>query len=431
MTSIRTLIALATKHSYFIEQADVDSAYIQADLDPNEEVYVRFPKGLEHRPDYKGRVMKLKKALYGLKQSGRVWYNMLRTFLLGLGYKPTSTDACVYITSLLNGTLSYIAVYVDDLLFVGPSMVEIARVQSALQCRFGIKNLGPAEYILGIQIIRNESGSIGLSQRTYALDILDRFGLKDCRPLSTPMQPNLQLNKDEDAPMNPILRHRYLQLIGSLMYLMLGTRPDLCHAIGYLSRFSSNPNPFHMNAALHVLRYISGTISLGLLYNKSSPLSAFTAYSDSDWGADINTSRSTMGNVFLMSGAAICWASKLQSRIASSSTEAEYLGFNFAASEAISFIDRFIELGDPLPSPLIIFGDNQGAIALSKEPRFRSRAKHIRMSEHLARERVADNILGIEYIPTQDMVADIMTKALPTPNFVRNRNFLGLVILGD
>ena len=209
---------------------------------------------------------------------------------------------------------------------------------------------------------------------------------------------------------------------------MLGTRPDLCHAVGYLSRFSSNPQPSHWTAVVHVLRYIKGTIDLGLHYKHNSlGLDAFTAYTDSDWASDEDTSKSTMGFTFLKSGAAIAWASRLQKRVTHSSTEAEYLGMNFAAKEGIHISNQLFELKEPLSGPLRLFGDNQGAIALSKEARFHSRTKHIRLNEHAARELVERKELVVEYIPTTDMVADVMTKSLTFAPFDKFRSHLGLV----
>ena len=162
--------------------------------------------------------MKLKKALYGLKQSGRVWNQTIHAHLLSLGYERLRTDSCIYITVLADGSKHYIALYVDDLLFVGPSLAEIARVKLSLSTRFGIKDLGEAEFILGLQISRDGHGGIRLGQRAYLLTILDRFGLSECRPYFMPMVPNLQLEATKDpSKLDPILKRRYLQAIGSLM----------------------------------------------------------------------------------------------------------------------------------------------------------------------------------------------------------------------
>jgi hypothetical protein len=414
-TSIRTLLALAARHNYHVEQADVDSAYIQAKLDPKETVYIRPPPGLRDEKRFDGKVLKLKRALYGLKQSGRVWNLTLHTFLVDLGYRRLRSDACTYAITT-NDRPTFIAAYVDDLLFVGSNMEEIKRVKAALHQRFGIKDLGAAEWVLGIQVARTPEG-IWLGQRSYLEDVLKRFGMHDCRALSTPMAPGLHLRASTSPP-DPVLKLRYLQAVGSLMYAMLGTRPDLCHTVSYLSRYASNPTEDHWAAIMHVLRYIRGTTDLGIFYsNKTTSSTAFYAYSDSDFSADINTSKSTMGYVFTLSGGAISWSSKLQSRVAHSSTEAEYIGLGHAMKEGVHICEQLDELGFPTPSPMRLFGDNQGANALAHNPRFHERSKHILRSEHIAREYVEDGKFVVEYIPTNDMVADIMTKSLPRPTF--------------
>ncbi|KAK4695438.1 hypothetical protein P7C70_g8550, partial [Phenoliferia sp. Uapishka_3] len=240
------------------------------------------------------------------------------------------------------------------------------------------------------------------------------------------MEPGLQLQKSSD-PVDVILKKRYLQAIGSLMYAMLGTRPDICHAVGYLSRFSDNPKTEHWNAIIHVLRYLAGTLDYGIYYQSGDHATrGFSAYSDTDWANCINTSRSTQGYVFLLSGGAISWSSKLQTRVSKSSTDAEYIGLSNASSEAIHLDQQLSELRHPLSHPFPMCGDNQGAIALTKEARFHNAMKCVRLSEHLVRELVEAKTITVEYIPTTDMVADVMTKALPASTFQRFRKMMGV-----
>ncbi|GAA6003269.1 hypothetical protein JCM5350_008022, partial [Sporobolomyces pararoseus] len=267
-----------------------------------------------------GKVLKLERSLYGLKQAGRVWNHRIHDSLVRLGYKRTVSDACVYVRNE-GGTYHYIALYVDDLLFASPNQEEIDRVKDGLREEYGIKDLGDAEFILGIQIHRRSDGSIFLSQKAYLEDVLQRLGHSDCRPAKTPMIPNLQLvPSPPDYTASPEDRKRYLQAVGSLMYAMLGTRPDIAHAVGVLGRHSANPGPSHWSAVVHVLRYLKGTLDFGLEFNPtSSPLAGYEGYSDSDWGACPTTSRSTMGFSFLLSNGAVSWSSKLQSRVAASS----------------------------------------------------------------------------------------------------------------
>ncbi|GAA5920860.1 hypothetical protein JCM5296_006373, partial [Sporobolomyces johnsonii] len=275
------------------------------------------------------KVLKLDRALYGLKQAGRAWNAKIHATLERLGYQRTVSDVCIYIRCE-GGQYHYIALYVDDLLFVSHSQEEIDRVKWGLREQYGIKDLGDASCILGIDLVRRSDGSVFLLQRAYLETVLARLGQANCHPASTPMIPNQQLvPAPVDSADEPQLRRRYLQAVGSLMYAMLGTRPDLAHAVGALGRFSSRPSQEHWAAVVRVCQYIKGTLDLGLLYlSTDSPLSGFGVYSDSDWGACPTTSRSTMGFAFVLAGGAVSWSSRLQPRVAASSTEAEYLGLS-------------------------------------------------------------------------------------------------------
>ncbi|GEM12880.1 hypothetical protein Rt10032_c34g6897 [Rhodotorula toruloides] len=173
--------------------------------------------------------------------------------------------------------------------------------------------------------------------------------------------------------------------------------------------------------------YIRGTLDYGLEYTPdSSPLRGFEAYSDSDWGACPTTSRSTVGYVFLLANGAVSWASKLQPRVTASSTEAEYLGLSHACKETVYLTQLLGKLGFPAEGAAVLYGDNQGANALSKDPQFHNRTRHLRLTEHFVREQVQDGSICVEYIPTARMLADAMTKALPAPLFERHRDAFGV-----
>lgn len=420
--SIRTIIALAAKYNLILSQADVDKAYLHGELE--EQLYMKVPEGIKDS-NYTGKVLKLCKSIYGLKQAGRVWNHRIDSELLTLGYKPTESDHCVYFLKNSVG-LNYIALYVDDLLFASSSKEEVKRVKNALDSIFGIKDLGNAEFILGIQILRTESRSLFLSQRSYLIDVLARFNMQDCKSTSTPMENRLQL-KYSEIEAEPELKRKYMQAIGSLLYAALATRPDLSFAVNYLGRFSNRPTNAHWSAIQHVLRYIKGTLDIGILYHQdSNQLNGFSGYSDSDWGSDINTSRSTMGFIFKLSGGPVSWSSKVQPRVTESSTEAEYLALSHASHEAIYLQQLLGELGQGSFNPVTIFGDNQGALALAKNPVFGGRLRHLRLKEHAVREHIKRKEIKVAYIQTKEMIADIFTKALPKPQFEKHRINMGV-----
>ncbi|SCV72841.1 BQ2448_4378 [Microbotryum intermedium] len=317
-TSIRALIALDAANGYHVHQADVNKAYLHGKLDKL--LYMRVPQGI----NLPGKILKLTKSIYGLRQAGTIWNAEIDSTLRSLGYIPTKSDICIYRREH-DGKSHYIALYVDDLLLVGSTVAEIDRVLDALELAYGIKRLGQAEYILGIQVKRGQDGSITLSQERYLSDILAKFQFSDAKPASIPMQPGVVLDFQE-SDVSPRDRTRYLQAIGSLMYAAVGTRPDLAFVASYLARFPQHPGPAHWAAIKQVLRYIKGTLELGLTYRKTTD--EFHGYSDANWGACLSTSRSTMGYAFMCSGAAIAWCSKREHRVAKSTTDAEYLALH-------------------------------------------------------------------------------------------------------
>ncbi|SCZ88592.1 BZ3500_MvSof-1268-A1-R1_Chr10-2g03011 [Microbotryum saponariae] len=275
--SIRTLIALAAARGYHIIQADIDKAYLHGELE--EELYMRVPEGIR-LPD--NVCLKLHRSIYGLKQAGRVWNETIHKTLVKLGYNRLRSEECVYRRTLGKDDY-YIAVYVDDLLFVGPDLSEIDRVLDELDRLYGVKRLGNAEYILGVQLIRQADG-IALSQRQYLLDVLARFGMADANKSVLPMQPGLQL-KPCDTP-DPSFQTQYRSAIGSLMYAVVATRPDLAYPVSYLARFTNKAGSDHWAAVLQILRYIKGTLELGIVYKaKRDSLVGYVGYSDSDWGS--------------------------------------------------------------------------------------------------------------------------------------------------
>ncbi|SGY26768.1 BQ5605_C018g08780 [Microbotryum silenes-dioicae] len=375
-TSIWVLIALAAANGYHVHQADVNKAYLHGKLD--KPLYMRVPQGI----DMPGKILRLSKSIYGLCQAGTIWNAEIDSTLRSLGYVPTRLDICIYRREH-NGHSHYIALYIDDLLLIGPSTAEIDRVLDALELAYGIKRLGPAKYILGIQVKRGHNGSITLSQERYLRDILARFQFANAKPAGVPMQPGVVLDF-ENSSATPEDRTRYLQAIGSLMYAAVGTRPDLAFVVSYLARFLQQPGPEHWTAIKHVLRYIKGTLDLGLTYRKTNqPLHG---YSDANWGACLTTLRSTMGYAFILSGAAIAWCSKRKHRVAKSTTDAEYLSLSYASRDAI----HLSELGAPVPGSVMLYGDNQGSLALAQHPTNHQGSRHVCISEHYVRKRVAE-----------------------------------------
>jgi len=211
------------------------------------------------------------------------------------------------------------------------------------------------------------------------------------------------------------------------MYAMLGTRPDIAYAVSVVSRFAAKPTQTHKATVTRIFRYLRKTIDYILVFK--GPLAALSGYSDSDWAGDYDTRKSTSGYVFNVGSAVISWSSKLQSTVALSSCEAEYIGQTNATKEAI-WLRRLLNEIQPEAAykaqATIIYCDNQGAIALAKNPQFHARTKHIDIQHHFVRDKVTEGAVELQYIGTESQVADGLTKALDKIKFERFRKAIGL-----
>ena len=426
--SFRIILALAASEDWDIEQVDIKSAYLNGHLD--EEIFMRQPEGFKV-PGRETWVLRLFKALYGLKQAGRVWNKLLNQSLLSLGFSRCQSDPCVYIRNDDKGK-AIIAVHVDDMLLATTQGGEMQRVKAQLHTLpFEIAELGEPDRMLGVTIARDRRArTISLSQSVYISKVLSRFNMTDANPISTPLDINVHLSKDqcpaspeEEAEMSQI---PYATAIGALMYAALATRPDIAYAVQHLSQFSSNPGPAHWTAVKRVFRYLKHSEHLALVYTGHKGDSAPTGYSDADWGSNVSDRRSTSGFVYFLSNAAVTWSSKKQPTVALSSAEAEYMALAHAAKEAIWLWTLLSELGYPVSSPSHIHCDNHSTITLAKDPTFHARSKHIDIHHHFIRDHIENQNLITPYVATDDNVADILTKGLARPKHESFVRILGL-----
>ncbi|KAM0790200.1 hypothetical protein ACM66B_005516 [Microbotryomycetes sp. NB124-2] len=341
--------------------ADVDKAYLHGVLD--KDLYLHIPQGVH---GLQGKVLKLQRSLYGLKQAGRTWNQKLNTSLEQLGFKALSGNQCIY-RCVVGTKLYYIALYVNDLLFIGPDRAHIERVLDTLERKYGIKRLGNAKYNLGIQVLRGINGSVALSQCAYADSLLERFQMTQAHPTRIPMDAGLKLAQAQ-RPINPKVETEYRQMVGSLGYLAMGTRGEIAHAVGYLGWFFTCCNETHITAARHVLKYIHGTRNLVLVYGGPGTPLKLTGFSDSTWLDDPLTSQSTMGNHINLGTGAISWHSVQQRRVALSSSDAEYMWLNKAGTAIKGHRNMLDELGFTQTTPTVLYGDNQGQRDCSRIP---------------------------------------------------------------
>jgi len=436
LSSIRLATALASEYGMTIEQLDVKTAYLNSDLD--ETIYMEPPEMIDDileliiqteskRSTIRGKardmlqmlrsgdkVCLLKKALYGLRQAGRQWYSRLNRELKNLGASESKNDPCVYFRGQ-GGDLIIIIVYVDDILLISRDSTEISRFKAGLKRSFSIKEFGEAKRCLGLELIRRDDG-YSIHQRGYIEEILARFGMTNCKPVSTPIEPgskSLRSEKRSTEDPEESTRTPYRELVGSLMYLAVATRPDIAHAVSWLSSFNDHHDETHWSAAKRVLRYLRGSSDLGITYKKSKR--SLLGFVDADWANCPEDRRSYTGYAFILANGVITWESRKQRTVALSSTEAEYMGISEASKEEI-YLRRFLlELGFNELANITLFCDNVGAQKLVANPVFHSRTKHIDVRHHFVREAAKHHSIELKYTPTEHMAADILTKGLPGP----------------
>jgi hypothetical protein len=365
---------------------------------------------------------RLHKALYGLKQAPRSWHQRLDAELRDIGFNPSSADPGLYIYTGKD-YLAYLLIYVDDILIAAQDVATVNSVKATLMSIFDARDLGEATFFLGMNILRDrDNRTLKLSQETLTAAILKDYDMLECAPKRTPLEPGVKLTKDGGDPLDTTV-YNYRAMIGSLIYLSTCTRPDISQAVGVLSKFAAAPTTEHWTAGKRVLRYLAETPTFGITYNEQKI--GLIGYSDADYAGDLDTRRSTTGYVFILSGGAVCWSSKRQAIVATSTAEAEYVAAAAAVKEALWL--RMLAADMRLDvSTVGIMADNQAAIRVLKDPIASQRTKHIDVAYHFARERVRRKEVCFKYIPTQEMVADALTKAVPESKLVFCRQGMGV-----
>lgn len=382
---------------------DVKNAFWHGELD--REIYMNQPKGFEDAVN-PTHVCKLRKALYGLKQAPRAWYGEIAEFLTRSGYSVAHADSSLFIKEK-EGKLAIVLVYVDDLIITGDDEREIHQTRENLSVRFQMKELGELKHFLGLEVDRTKEG-LFLCQQKYTRDILQKFGMLECKPISTPIEPNAKICAHEGKELDDGTMYR--QLVGSLIYLTL-SRPDIAYAVGVMSRYMQSPKKPHLDAARRILRYVKGTIDYGLLYKRGEDCK-LVGYCDADYVGDHDTRRSTTGYVFKLGSGPISWCSKRQPTISLSTTEAEYKAAAVAAQESTWLVLLMEDLHQKVDYAVPLHCDNQSAIRLAENPVFHARTKHVEVHYHFIREKVLMEEMEMRQIKTDDQIADLFTKGL-------------------
>lgn len=408
MPSVRLFLSMAAMRAWPLHQLDIKNAFLHGDL--IEEVYMEQPPGFVAQGESRGFVCKLHKSLYGLKQSPRAWFSRFSHVIQQFGMIRSDKDHSVFYKHSSSGQCIYLLVYVDDIIITGNDHDGIKRLKYHLFQHFQTKDLGPLRYFLGIEVARSRAG-IAISQRKYALDILKETGMLDCKPVDTPMDPNVKLVTDQGEPYSD--PGRYRRLVGKLNYLTM-TRPDISFAVSVLSQFLNSPLNSHWDAIVRILRYIKGSPGKGLVYENRGH-TEILAYSDADWAGCPNDRKSTTGYCILIGGNLISWKSKKQTVVARSSAEAEYRAMALTAGELAWLKHLLSELKFCKVESMKLICDNQAALHIASNPVFHERTKHIEVDCHHVRQKVIAGEISTSFVNSKDQLADIFTKSLRGP----------------
>jgi hypothetical protein len=432
LKSIRVLLALAAYYDYEIWQMDVKTAFLNGNIE--EELYMVQPEGFVD-PENAGKVCKLQRSIYGLKRASRSWNLRFDEVIKSFGFVQNAEETCVY-KKMSGSSVVFLVLYVDDILLIGDNVDLLNSVKKYLNSKFSMKDLGEAAYVLGIKIYRDRSRRLlALSQSTYLDKILKKFGMETAKKGSLPVIKNKVLRKSQ-CPVTAhdkaeMAKHPYASAIGSIMYAMLSTRPDVALALSLTSRFQSNPGKDHWIAVKNILKHLKKTKEMFLVYGDCDEELGVTGYVDASFCTDPDDSKSQTGYIFKVNGGAVSWRSGKQPIVAQSTMESEYIAASEAANEAVWLRKFVIELGvfPNAQDPVNIYCDNTGAIANAKEPRSHSTAKHILRRFHVIRQYVQEGDVKICKVHTDLNVADPLTKPLPLDKHVKHQNAMGVRLL--
>ncbi|KAL9233204.1 hypothetical protein vseg_008229 [Gypsophila vaccaria] len=416
MASVRCLLTVAMSKGWFIEQLDVNNAFLHGDLE--EEVYMRIPQGFEK--NMKNKVCKLTKSIYGLKQALRNWFSKLSISLKGYGFVQSLADYSLF-TYNKNDVFIGVLIYVDDMIVVSNVKEECNKFKRFLDKSFGIKDLGRLQYFLGIEVAHNKDG-IFLNQRKYAVEIIEETGMRGSRTAFTPIQPRHNLALAKGYVLKDVMKYR--RRIGRLVYLTI-TRPDLVYAVHILSQFFNEPRKEHWEGVLRVVRYIKRNPSKGISLKRNGSLN-LVGYCDSDYASCPLTRRSLSGYYVSLGGSPISWKAKKQATVALSTAEAEYRSIRAVTSELVWTKAFLASLGVFHTNPMRIFCDNQSAIHIAKNPVFHDRTKHIEVDCHFVRQHLVSKSISVSHVCSKEQIADLFTKALGGELFDHLQFKLGL-----
>jgi hypothetical protein len=410
LESIRILLAYATYHGFKLYQMDVKSAFLNGPI--KEEVYVEQPPGFEDS-EYPNHVYKLSKVLYGLKQAPR-------DFLITNGFKVGKADPTLFTKTIAND-LFVCQIYVDDIIFGSTNKSTCEEFSRIMIQKFEMSMMGELKYYLGFQVKQLQEGTF-ISQTKYIQDILTNVGMKDAKPIKTPMGTNGHLDLDTRGKF--VDQMVYRSMIGSLLYLC-ASRSDIMLSVCMCARFQADPKEVHLRSVKRIMRYLVYTPKFGLWHPKGSTFDLI-GYSDADWVGCKIDKKSTSGTCQFLGRSLVSWASKKQNSVAFSTAKVEYIVAGHCCTQLLWMRQTLRDYGYKL-SKVPLLCDNESAIRLADNPVEHSRTKHIAIRYHFLRDHQQRGDIEIAYVSIKEQLADIFTKPLDEKTFTKLSNELNIL----
>lgn len=419
MQTLKILLSYSCKNNLFIEQMDVETAFLNGHV--KSEVFINQPKGYETGDN---KVCKLHKALYGLRESPRVWYECFNKFIEKLNFVRSNYDYCLYIHKGSKDPM-YILIFVDDLLICSKDKNKIKEVKTNLMNKFAMKDLGKIKSYVGIDIdYSDDRKKMTLSQEKYIESLALKYDLENRKLYDTPMETNLKLEQAKELDDSIMYRN----IIGELLYISTGTRPDIAYSVNYLSRYQSCYDKTHYKYAIRILSYLYKTKNLKLTYNDNLNTDTLDCMVDSDYAGDNLDRKSTTGFVIRLFGNLIFWKTRKQNTVTKCSTFAEYTAMSEALTEVLFIRNLLSEsFHVKFDKPIKLYEDNSGAIAIAKYGNFTKNSKHIEVQYHYINESYEKGLIDIVKIDSKFNLADMLTKSLDKTKFLKNRIDLKLI----
>lgn len=404
-TTFRIILTIAGQMNMIVKHYDAKTAFLNGEL--KEIVFMRQPEGYAV-PGKEDMVCRLKKSLYGLKQEARVWNEHLDEVLQQHEFVQSLADPCLYVR-IKGDEVIYILVYVDDLLVAGKTVNQVESIVKELNKHFLLNDLGNLKHYLGIQVKRSKK-VFSICQENYIEKVLRDTGLQDAKVSKIPLDTGYLKTRTENTIMPD--SGRYQKLIGALLYIAVNTRPDIAASVTILSQFNKQPSPADWTEAKRVLCYLKGTKGKKLKLGSSDTMDQLIGYADANWAENRSDRKSNSGYIFQLYGGAVSWGCRKQTCVSLSSTEAEYVALAETCQEGVWIIRLLNDIKHKNQLPVTIFEDNQSCLKMIQKKKYSHRTKHIDTRYYYVNDLYENGTMFFKYCPTEDMLADLMTKPL-------------------